>query len=860
MNRRPKKGEILGKLLASTMASLMIVPSLPVAAADVGSRQGSDTTVKTLSPLTDTEVAQAEAQPALKPALQFTPTDGATSASNTPAIVRPGDASTLPSLDDALSAPSPKGAEPEIAKTEPKPVTAKPESSSDAGKSESKVGDAAPAATPATTDDAKQVTPPEVTEAQPLKASDNDEKSSDGKELAQNNANSPRSLTDPIYRKQPTITGSVRIRRGFDKFATNSIIHNLSFRDTPVKEVVAEIGRRGNLNIIIDKSVVGRITGDLHDITLNEAMDTVLASAGLQWRQLDNSTVVVASPNAFVNLGLNRPIMRTFKLSYASPFDTAQLLWASVFNRGFTPDFTNAVRNRSVNLSRETPSTKTAEEVARVSQAPAPGGGTQTSKTSNISANSQDQNEENETGEENNQTTRPDTARIVRGSQREQTNEGTGFNAASIDPGSQTIRARATVVTDYTVDQNGGGAIVIPDPRNNQIMVVGTEDDLNVAEEAIRLIDRRPKQIHIQASLIELTNQGIRQLGASLNLQGEGASGTVLGGSGAPMISFLPGLGSIQQFLTTIVNGNQVRSDRVSGIPPVPVQFSGGTAGHIIAQSFGGLGSASPTGGNGSLAGNTNTLSSVPGVPVNGFSGFLGNSLPLNPPTIAGITANPQSQTGFNFLSLGKRAGGRANIATLPTGLNLSVNLVLQTNKAKVLANPSVIVNDQTESLITLANEVVHKVTTTISLGVVSTNVELVKAGVFLNVMPKTSEDGFITMRIRPQVSSPLGGPQTFANGAVVVTLLNVREIIAQEVRVKDGQTLVLGGLFSEQEASTLAKVPYLAEAPILGAIFRNSIKGRNRTELMLMITPKIVEDQPTAPSIGDGGSTGPTM
>lgn len=70
---------------------------------------------------------------------------------------------------------------------------------------------------------------------------------------------------------------------------------------------------------------------------------------------------------------------------------------------------------------------------------------------------------------------------------------------------------------------------------------------------------------------------------------------------------------------------------------------------------------------------------------------------------------------------------------------------------------------------------------------------------------------------------------------------------MSQEVRVKDGQTLVLGGLFKEEEAAQLAKVPYLAEAPILGALFRNSLKGRNRTELMLLLTPKVVEEEPTS-------------
>lgn len=834
MKARLNKGELLEKLTSALLAWSLLMPSLPVAAADGGSVQGSDTTVKTLPPLAETE-GEAE-HSAQTPKLQFTPSEPSTA--TRPTIIQTSSDSDLPNLDQALSTPVEPGT----------PDTA------------ASATGLAPSEVSATAGDAVAPAAAETTEPAPLVA---DKSAEESKEVSQNTPNTPRQHLDPVYRQKPSITGTVKVRKGFDKFATNNIIHNLSFRDTPVKEVVAEIGRRGNLNIIIDKSVVGRITGDLHDVTLNEAMDTVLASAGLQWRQLDNSTVVVGSPNAFVNLGLNRTMMRTFKLSYTTSFEVASLLFASVFNRGTIPDFTQAVRNRTVNVTRETPQSKTAEEVARISAAPAPGGGTQTSKTTTTSAVTQDQNEENEQGEESNQTTRPDTQRILRGSARMQTNEGTGFNSGVIDPGSQTIRANATVVTDFTVDQNGGGAIVIPDARNNQVIVVGTPDDLTVAEEAIRLIDRRPKQIHIQTSLVELTNQGIRQLGAALNLQGEGASGTVLGGSGAPMISFLPGLGSTQQFLTTILNGNQVRSDRVSGIPPVAMQFSGGTATNFLSQSYGGIGSATvDPATNGSLGGASNTLTSVNGTapPNNGFGGFLGTALPITTPSIAGITAVPQAQTGFNFLTLGSRAGGRANIATLPTALNVSVNLVLQTNKAKVLANPSVIVNDNTESLITLANEVVHKVTTTVSLGVVSTNVELVKAGVFLNVLPKAAEDGFVTMRIRPQVSSPLGGPQIFANGGVVVTLLNVREIIAQEVRVKDGQTLVLGGLFSEQEASTLAKVPYLAEAPILGAIFRNSIKGRNRTELMLMITPKIVEEPPPSATVGDSGAVGPTM
>lgn len=843
MNRRLQRGALLGKLTATILAAATLsVATLPVSAAE--SVQGSDTTVKTLPPL-------AEAGPI--------------SASQPGAFAVPSAEATAPK-SSLVFAPTPSGAAegPPIAEL----IDAAPASSAPApGQSlapqaaPATVASAAPPATPVVDSEGKLLSAaPEVTPAQPL---DNDKV-----ELAQSGSpNAPRRSLDPVYTKLPQTTGTVKIKRPFDKFVGDppEIIHNLSFRDTPVKEVIAEIARRGHLNVIIDRSVVGRITGDLRDVTLNEAMDTVMASAGLQWRQLDNTTVVIGTPNALTSLGLNRPLARAFKLSYASAFDVANLLWVSVFNRGVVPDFTQAIRSRSISLSKEVPTTKNVETIDRISQAPAPGGGTQTSKSQTTNAVTNDTNEENEQGEESSQTNRPDNPRTIRGSSREQVNEGTGFNSGAVDPGSQTIRARAIVVTDFNVDQNGGGAIVIPDTQNRQIIVVGTEQDLQIAEEAIRLLDRRPKQIHIQSSLVELTNQGLRQLGASLDLQGEGASTSILGGAGAPLISFLPGLGSAQQTLTTIVNGATMASQLVAGIPAVPVQFSGGAPNAIpfVQQSFGTPGTAGtvdPTSGAiGAASLGGYNLTDVPGPPGNGFNGFLGTSLPVNTPTIAGVQAVPQAQTGFNFLTLGKKAGGRANIATLPTALNLNLNLVLQTNKAKILANPSVVVSDNTESLITLANEVVHKVTTTISLGVISTNVELVKAGIFLNVMPRATEDGFIIMRLRPQVSSPLGGPQTFAGGNVVVTLLNVREIMTQEVRVKNGQTLVIGGLFTEQEAATLAKVPYLAEAPILGAIFRNSIKGRNRTELMLMITPKIVEETPGAP-IADNATVSPTM
>ena len=557
----------------------------------------------------------------------------------------------------------------------------------------------------------------------------------------------------------PAVTGTVQIRKPFKLVAqaNQGIIHHLSFRDTPVRELIAEIARRGNLNIIVDKSVDGRITGELKDVTLNEAMDTILASAGLESRRLENNVIIVASSVAMVQLKLNRQVVRAFKLSYAHPFDVAQILQFSVFNKGVVSSFDEKV---GLGDSATEPGTKSQLD--------------QTLKKDEVS-------------------------KQLNGTTREQIQEGTGFNNAAVEPGSQQVRQVQEINALYSIPPNDGGAIVIPDAKGRQVIVVGTQEDVDLAGEAITLVDRRPRQVHIQSSLIEITNQGIRQLGATINMQGDGMSSSIMGNPAAPLLSFLPGLGS---------PANAVPNPQIPAIP-----FTGTNV----------TGAANP------------------------FSGLVGAVLPnVGNINIAGITPVQSSASGFNFLTLSQRAGGRANIATVPYGLNVNVQMLLQTNKAKVIANPSLVVVDNTEALITIANEVVHKVTSTVSLGVVTTNVEIAKAGIFLNILPRLTEDGFVRLRLRPQVSAPLGAPQTFGVGAnqTTVTLLSIRDVISQEVRIKDGQTLVIGGLFTEQEASQLSKVPYFAEAPLLGAFFRTTLKGRNRTELMLMITPKIVEEE----------------
>jgi type II secretory pathway component GspD/PulD (secretin) len=680
---------------------------------------------------------------------------------------------------------------------------------------------------------------------------------SDGEQVAQGAL--PESLKRPSIPGSP---GEVQIKRPFKLFAREEIIHNLSFRETPVREVIAEIARRGNLNILVDKSVVGKITGDLHDVTLNEAMTNVLSAAGLQTRVLPGNTVMIGTQNAFTLLGLNRTTAKAFHLSYAFPYDVAQILHASVFNRGFLPDFTSIMNKKTANTGSEKVGRTSKETSGSKLRAPGEFGGDKAVDQIETKTHDNTAGEVDDMTTDTKYTSKIDNVRNVKSQSKATPTEGQGFQNSATDPGSQQIRSTQEVAVDYVVEQNGGGTICIPDSRNRQVLVVGTQEDVQLAGEAIRLLDRRPAEVHIQSSLLEITNEGIRQIGAAIGVQGQGASANVLGQHLAPLVQYLPGLGSrgpttgptgvtVGGAVTTTTPVNILNRftdptgilSLLRAVPPANQIFSAINSNLVDSAVSPPVGSTV----NVQSTNLRNTLTDVTTAsPVSAFTGLLGNLVPTTLPSAAAVAPRSTSFSSFNFLTLGKKAGGRANIATMPAGLNLGLNLLLQTNKAKLVANPSVVVLDNTEALIVIADEVVHKVTTTVSLGVVTTNVELEKAGIFLDVVPKVSDDGFITMRLRPRVSTPLP-QQSFADDTVVVTPLSIREVLSQNVRVKDGQTLVIGGLFSEREEAQLGKVPYLAETPILGTFFRNTLKGRRRTELMLLITPKIVEEEPPA-------------
>ena len=124
-------------------------------------------------------------------------------------------------------------------------------------------------------------------------------------------------------------------------------------------------------------------------------------------------------------------------------------------------------------------------------------------------------------------------------------------------------------------------------------------------------------------------------------------------------------------------------------------------------------------------------------------------------------------------------------------------------------------------------------------------NPQQLTLGTTLSVTPRINADNTITMGLAPQVSTPVG-TRTFnpSSGSSIELPINTTQGVQCVVNVKDRETIVLGGLNSESTNTTTNRVPVLSDLPILGQFFRGVTKGRTSSELLIFVTPVILDDE----------------
>jgi type IV pilus assembly protein PilQ len=152
--------------------------------------------------------------------------------------------------------------------------------------------------------------------------------------------------------------------------------------------------------------------------------------------------------------------------------------------------------------------------------------------------------------------------------------------------------------------------------------------------------------------------------------------------------------------------------------------------------------------------------------------------------------------------------------------------------KGKIISSPRVLTGDKVEALIEQGTELPYQSAT--SSG--ATSVSFRKANLSLKVKPQITPDGNIIMTL--DINKDSVGQVTAAGFAIDT------KHVKTEVLVENGGTVVIGGIFSQDERTTITKVPLFGDIPVLGNLFKNTGKTDNKTELLVFITPRIVDDR----------------
>lgn len=182
--------------------------------------------------------------------------------------------------------------------------------------------------------------------------------------------------------------------------------------------------------------------------------------------------------------------------------------------------------------------------------------------------------------------------------------------------------------------------------------------------------------------------------------------------------------------------------------------------------------------------------------------------------------------------------------------LMYTVNYLISSNKARVLANPKILLTSGQTSKIDLSSEYIDTMTTQFlsngGVGVSQSQKEVNKGsdnGIVVDISSFISPDGYVTLDITPQYNSIADTIYDTNQVDILATLLQKRMLELKGIRVKDGETLVIGGMIQERENKAVTKIPFLGDIPVIGMFFRSTTTGKSREEMVMMLTPQIIVD-----------------
>ena len=301
------------------------------------------------------------------------------------------------------------------------------------------------------------------------------------------------------------------------------------------------------------------------------------------------------------------------------------------------------------------------------------------------------------------------------------------------------------------------GSVVV-DERSNKVFVTDVGSRLQALRRLVQEIDVAPRQVLIEARIVEANNTFARDLGVRL-------------GFGDRRNRSLGGGGKIGFGTSEFASGNADGTINTGANAPI------------------------------------NTILRRVGESATSGDGFL--------------------PTGFGALNLTLFNN------SLTRFLNLELQALESDGRGRVVSSPRVLTANQVEASIEQGTEIPYQEAS--SSG--ATSVSFKKAVLSLKVKPQITPDGRLQLSIEVNKDRPL-----YENAILNVPPIETKNV-KSEVLIENGGTVVIGGIYEEEESTGEDKVPLLGDVPVLGHLFKSQSKVSNRKELLVFITPRIVSD-----------------
>lgn len=367
------------------------------------------------------------------------------------------------------------------------------------------------------------------------------------------------------------------------------------------------------------------------------------------------------------------------------------------------------------------------------------------------------------------------------------------------------------------------GLTVTADDRLNALTLTGDPRQVEVATSMLTQLDARRRQVAVNVKVVDVNLSNTENFGSSFSFGFD--DGFFIQDRGTAILNF----GRLNP-----PNQAQVRGSTFA--PPV-VPFPDTVAGDAELTPFFDIQTGAPFGGNNI-----------------GFEQFTDRFAPYARPNF-GTQANP-FQPGISDIKIDPNTGQveyeyqLPGLFRFPDKFLLTLQSQITSGNAKILTDPTLVVQEGQEATVRLTEKVLESVNTQVDplSGVRTTTPVLSDAGLTLTVnIERIDDNGFVNLSVSPTVAAP-GNTVEFDSGAGSVntlTLLNRRELSSGLIRLRDGQTLIVSGIIQDSDRTIVSKVPILGDIPILGALFRSTDNIKERAEVIIMLTPQIIDDNP---------------